>query len=342
MTTPTSLRSSAARFGLPAARAAMVFLLLATLSSGCRKGEKAGAGAGAENATPEAAAGTATPVPAAADLSPHLAAKADAGEGPFSGLGHPRGIAVDAAGRIWIVDFGHAAVRLFDSTGASFGGWGGHGDGPYAMKDPSGIAVHGDNVYVADTWRTGVERFSTAGEFRGKAAADLYGPHGVAVASDGRVFIADTGDNRIVVCDADLSNPKPIGKAGNGPEAFSAPMGIAIGPSGTVYVADLGNSRIQVLDAQGNFKTRWKMAAWSQTAEPYLDVDGNDNVYISDSNGNAVIRLDHSGRETKRWTAGDDGKKFSRPTGVAIDRKNHVLYVVNTDGENVVRIQLEK
>jgi tripartite motif-containing protein 71 len=336
--TNSKSRPSSAREAIRIAGTALALALLAMLPGACRKAEKPGA----TSAAPEAATPATAPAPAGPDLAPHIATKADPGAGPFAGLAHARGIAVDSQGRVWIADFGHASVRLFDAKGSLFGGWGGQGDGPYAMKDPCDIAVHGDNVYVADTWRTGVERFSTSGELRGKAAADLYGPHGVAVAPDGRVYISDAGNNRILVCDADLSNPKSIGKGGAGPDEFASPVGIAVGPSGTVYVADAGNKRIQVIDSQGRFKAHWKINGWGTNAEPYLDVDSDETVYVSDPNGEAVLRLDRSGRETKRWTADDEGKKFLRPTGVAIDRKARVLYVVNTDADSVSRLALGK
>ncbi len=346
MKNPTPSGLSAARHTLESAAVAALLVLLAALSGGCHKGEKTAPGAADAGGTPGATGGNPSaataPAPAAGDLGPHISGQPDTRQGPFGGLAHARAIAVDDAGKVWIADFSHAAVRIFDANGGSFGGWGGVGEGAYAMKDPCGIAVHGDNVYVADTWRTGVERFSTAGEVRGKMAADLYGPHGIAVGSDGHVYIADSGNNRIVMCDADLANPKPVGKAGAGPEQFAGPMGIAVGPSGNVYVADVGNKRIQILDGQGRFKARWKVDGWNGNAEPYLDVDRDETVYISDSEGQAVTRLDHNGREIKRWKADADGKPFARPTGVAIDRKNRLLYVVNTDSSTVVRIPLEK
>lgn len=342
MTNRSHPRSAAAPLRL-AAGAAFLFALAATTvtSTACKKKEAATGGTATETAaTTETAAPT--PAPPAASLAPKFSDKPDAGKGPFGGLAHARALALDANGRIWIADFGNAAVKLFDANGGLFGGWGGPGDGTYAMKDPCGIAVKGDDVYVADTWRTGVERFSAAGQLKGKANAGLYAPHGVAVAADGRVFIADSGNNRLVVCDADLANPQSIGKSGAGAEEFAAPTGVAIGPSGNVYVTDTGNKRIQVLDGQGRFKARWKFNGWGTNAEPYLDVDSDETVYVSDPIGQALVRLDKNGREIKRWTADDEGRKFVRPTGVAVDRKGRVVYVVSTDGSFVSKIKLEK
>jgi DNA-binding beta-propeller fold protein YncE len=323
---------------------ALLFLLgiavIVASSGACKKKETAAGGGSTE--TPAATEAVATPAPPSPATSPKFSDKPDTSKGPFGGLAHARALALDANGRIWVADFGNAAVRLFDANGGLLGGWGGPGDGTYAMKDPCGIAIKGDDVYVADTWRTGVERFSAKGDFKGKANAGLYAPHGVAVAGDGRVFIADSGNNRLVVCDADLGNPQSIGKSGAGAEEFSAPTGVAIGPSGNVYVTDAGNKRIQVLDGSGKFKARFKFNGWGNNAEPYLDADADDSLFVTDPIGQALVHVDRSGRELKRWTQDDEGRKFVRPTGVAVDRKGRVVYVMSTDGSFVSKIKLEK
>jgi DNA-binding beta-propeller fold protein YncE len=339
MTHRSHPRSAAALLWRLAACAALL-LPIAALSGACKKKETVAGGASTE--TPAPAEAVPTPAPPSPSTGPKFADKADTSKGPFGGLAHARALAVDANGRVWIADFGNAAVKLFDASGGLLGGWGGPGEGTYGMKDPCGIALKGDDVYVADTWRTGVERFSSKGDFKGKVNAGLYAPHGVAIAADGRIFIADSGNNRVVLCDADLGNPQSIGKNGAGPEDFAQPTGVAIGPSGNVYVTDAGNKRIQVLDGNGKFKSRWKFNGWGTNAEPYVDVDTDESVYVTDPIGMALVRFDRNGRELKRWTADEEGRKFVRPTGVAIDRKGRFVYVVSTDGGFVSKIKLEK
>jgi DNA-binding beta-propeller fold protein YncE len=302
----------------------------------CGKSEKPAAkttaGAGAPAAAPTAVAG---PAP-----GPSIRQVAEPNRPPFSGLNSPRGAALDGKGRLWIVDMRNMAIRIFDASGGYFGGWGGPGTGEYAMKDPHGIAIHGDDVYIADSWGTGVELLSTSGKWITKIPSTVYGPHGIAVGPDGRVWIGDTGNNRVVVCDRDLTNARAIGKQGSGPEEFLAPLGIAVGPSGNVYVSDSGNRRIQVLDGNGNFKTRWKFNGFDPNTESYIDVDRDETLYVSDGVAQAVVHLDRSGKEIQRWTKDDAGQNFSRPTGLAIDKKNRILYVVNSDSNSVSKLRL--
>lgn len=345
MTSRTSSDPRGRRERLPVLRIAAAVLVLAPwlLTLSCRKTEKMGAAGAPGNADAGGAAVAAKPtetLPVAP--GPSIQAAAAPNQAPWAALKSPSDATFDDKGRLWVVDQGGSALRLFDTAGGALGGWGGRGTGEYALKDPSGIAIHGDNVYVADTYNTGVEVFSQAGQWKGKSSAGLYNPHDVAVAADGQVWITDTGNGRVVLSGADLGNPRSIGKQGAGPEEFSAPIGIGIGPSGDVYVADAGNGRVQVLNAQGHFKASWKFTGWGPNAEPYIDVDRDETLFVSDSVGNAVVHLDRAGREVHRWTADDDGKKMLRPRGLAVDRKNRILYVVNTDANAISRIRLEK
>ena len=326
---PSSHHCAAARGMLAAAAVALLLC--------CRKSEAPGppAAAGHPAGAPQAAAPAA---PSGEGASIRDAAEPN--RPPFSGFHGARGIALDGRGRVWLLDFEHAAVSVYDTGGGFHGGWGGKGDGPYQLKDPCGIAVRGEDVYVADTWNGRVTRFTLAGAFQGKAPGDFYGPRGVAVAPDGRVWIADTGNDRAVVCEKDLSGPKYFGKKGDGPDQFSSPVGIAVGPSGHVYVADSANRRIQVIDADGRFRSRIPVKGWGPNTEPYVQVDARENLYVTDPAEQAVIELDRNGKEIKRWTADDAGKKFSRPTGIALDEKNGVLWVVNTDLDTIVKLKL--
>jgi len=171
---------------------------------------------------------------------------------------------------------------------------------------------------------------------------EIYGPRGVAVGSDGKVWVADTGNQRVVVCPKDLSSPKFVGGEGAPGNPFVSPVGIAAGPSGRIYVADAGNRRIEVLDSDGNPKTNYPVQGWGPNTEPYLEVDEDENIYASDPSSKSVVKFDRNGKEAKRFTEDDAGRGFQKPTGVAIDRKNRILYVVNTDNDTIGTLKLSK
>jgi trimeric autotransporter adhesin len=196
-------------------------------------------------------------------------------------LNGPRGVCVDAAGTPYAVDTGNHRILRVPSSGtvaivAGTGGFGDGGDGGAAtstpMNEPAACAFDGQgNLYIADTGNhrvrkvdgngivTTVAGTGTAG-FSGDeglaAQALLHSPLGVAAGSDGTVYIADTGNNRIRAVTADklihtIAGQDWSGFAGDGDVAtlarLSAPAGVAAAADGSVYAADTGNNRIRLL-----------------------------------------------------------------------------------------------
>jgi DNA-binding beta-propeller fold protein YncE len=306
-------------------------VLLVLLVVGCRRSES-------RVATGEPPAGSKTPAPEKEE-PPRIRDAAESGLAPFEGLKEPRDAAVDSRGRIWVADFGHSRLRIFDRDGGYLGGWGGRGNGTYGFQDPCAVAIRGTDVYVADTWNGRVEHFSLSGEPKGTAAG-LFGPRGVAVGADGRVWVTDTGNNQVRSYDSALANFEAIGKRGSGPGEFSSPVGIAGGSDGRIYVADIGNRRIEVLDAKGRFERNLSVPGWEGAAEPFLDVADSGAIYVSDPNGGKVLELATSGELRNTWSAGEDGKPFARPTGVALDSGQGVLYVVNSASNLVSKVRI--
>jgi len=270
---------------------------------------------------------------------PSILEKADATDPPFGRLREPRGVAVDGRGRVWIADFGHSRLRIFDADGGALGGWGGRGSGEFGFKELCGVAIEGDALYVADTWNGRIQGYTTSGLLRA-SVGELYGPRGVAVAPDGRVWVTDTGNHRVVSYDPLLQDPKSIGKRGTAAGEFTSPVGIAVAPSGLVYVADAGNRRIQVLAGSGDLVGSLPFAGWEGSAEPGLAVDKDGTIYATDPGTAAVVALDPSGVVKRRIVEDDAGRKFENPTGIAVDRKNRILYVVNSGNASVSKVSL--
>lgn len=270
---------------------------------------------------------------------PTIRDKAAEGIAPFSGMKEPRGAAVDARGRIWVADFGNSQVRIFDPFGGFLGGWGGRGSGTFGLREPCGVAIRDDVVYVADTWNGRIQAFTLEGKWKA-TAHDLFGPRGITVAPDGTVWVTDTGNKRLVAFDGELNRIRTLGHMGKGPEEFSDPVGIAAGPDGSLYIADAGNQRIQVLDPSAHFVRQVPVEDWKIGIEPQLDVDEDGTVYVSNPPRNTLLQLDSSGALKKTFTRDDAGQELSRPSGVVIDRKNRLLYLINSGNNKVSKFEL--
>jgi DNA-binding beta-propeller fold protein YncE len=324
------VESPGARPGTRVASVAVALLLLVPV--GCRRSERRVASA-------QAPAESGAPAPEKEE-PPHIRETAESGRAPFEGLKEPRDAAVDSRGRIWIADFGHSRLRIFDRDGGYLGGWGGRGNGTYGFQDPCAVAIRGEDVYVADTWNGRIQHFSLSGDWKGTAAG-LFGPRGVAVGPDGKVWVTDTGNHQVRSYDSALGAFELIGKRGSGLGEFSSPVGIAVGPAGKIYVADMGNRRITVLAADGKFDRSWPISGWNEAVEPHIEVDEDGSIYVTDpGSAGAVLHLDREGGVNRSWTTGGKGERFSLPTGLALDRPERILYVVNRGNNSVSRVPL--
>ena len=113
----------------------------------------------------------------------------------------------------------------------------------------------GGHIYVADTSNNRIVDMTISGgtctTFTHTYSAGLNGPQGVALAGDGTVWVADSGNNAVVHLDALLSNLND-GISGSG--VFNDPHSLAVfdgGATHTLYVADTYNNRIQVYNIAG-------------------------------------------------------------------------------------------
>ena len=191
----------------------------------------------------------------------------DAGPAIMGSVNQPQGVAVDAAGNVYIADTLNHAVRKVTPDGvintlAGTGNPGYSGDGGPANKArlslPSAVAVDTNgNVYVADTGNNQVRRIDSLGTITTvDTGGVLSGPRGVAVDRAGNVYIADTGNQRV----RRVSPGAPVTTiAGNGACCYSGdgalalnamlsqPWAVAVDAGGNVYVADAANNAVRML-----------------------------------------------------------------------------------------------
>ncbi|MEZ4367476.1 MAG: hypothetical protein R2939_14555 [Kofleriaceae bacterium] len=251
-------------------------------------------------------------------------------------LNQPRGVAVDAAGRVYIGDTINNRVRRVDADGtittvAGISGYATDGEGVLATSSdlffPSGLSVDGlGRIFIADSYWHRIRRvdldgriFTVAGTsytqgFAGDGgaatAARLREPLDVVVDGLGRVYIADTGNHRIRRVDeagviTTIAGTGTAGFLGDGGPATAArlntPAAIAFDGSGRLVIADAGNQRVRRLELDGTITT----------------IAGTGAVGSSGDGGPATAA------------------KLDNPRGVAVDAAGGIL--VSMQGANVVR-----
>ena len=209
--------------------------------------------------------------------------------GPANGaeLNSPQGVAVGANGTLYIADTGNGRIRAVwggvISTFAGNGSVGFGGDGgaaaSAAFRGPNALAIDASGaLLVCDAGNERVRRISGgvittivgngvqgfAGDGGAATAAQIDTPMGLAVGGDGRIFVADSHNDRIRVVGTDgvigtFAGSGVRGFAGDGGAATAAelslPRGLLVTAGGAVIFADSNNQRIRSVDAGGTITT---------------------------------------------------------------------------------------
>lgn len=90
--------------------------------------------------------------------------------------------------------------------------------------------------------------------YNGEPIGKFVTPQDLCVGDDGRIYVADTGNNRIVVMDNQMTGVVDIITTfnNNGTEdSFNQPYGVCVSEKGQIYVADSQNRRVVVLEKNG-------------------------------------------------------------------------------------------
>ena len=212
----------------------------------------------------------------------------DGGLAASAGLNHPRGLAVDSSGNVYISDVDNHRIRRVSPSGmistiAGNGATGDSGDGGQAvnasLSDVTGLALDdAGNLYIADAGNRRVRKVTPSGIISTVAGTGVQGFSGdggpatnaqlnrptSVLFSAGNLYIADSSNQRIRKVS---SNGTITTLAGNGVAGFSGdggfgtsasldfPLGIAMDSAGALYVADGNNNRIRRVSPNGVITT---------------------------------------------------------------------------------------
>lgn len=235
------------------------------------------------------------------------------------------------------------------------------------LDTPSAMAVASDGrLIVADTGANKIVAIDKGGKTttivggeRGIAdgsaeAAKFDGPIGVAVDKNGKIYVADTYNDRICVIEngtvRTLAGNKRGFADGVGTSAlFDTPLGISIWGEDKLLVADSGNCRIRVVESDGRVWTLvgnencdavdgavGDASLYSPTA---ISVDKYGVIYIADGNairaiGRRVLPYLETLSATHRGLSDGIPKaaKFNRPSGIALNEKGEMLVADSDNG----------
>ena len=175
----------------------------------------------------------------------------------------PKGCDVDADGNVYVAVTGASSVKKFKPDGTTFspdptfgagGAIGGLGAGDGQFNQPYDVAVdpNAGEMSVSDSLNNRVQRFNLNGAFieafgtQGSGPGEFTTPKGLFYDSVGYLYVADSGNSRIVVS---LSGAY-AGSSGSSGPALGQFQGPSIGGCGNrgLYVAETDSSRVQFFD----------------------------------------------------------------------------------------------
>ena len=220
------------------------------------------------------------------------------GEGQFL---QPNGIAINQENRdIYVSDVARHNIIQFRSNGQFVEEFGTFGSGREQFSTPSAIAIDPvtAQLFVTDTNNHRIQRltdtlfsFGPLGEGRGNGPGEFERPEGIAIDANRKVYVADTGNNRIQVFDLNFEFQFQFGEQGNGPGEFNGPASVAIDRNGNVFVVDRGNNRIQEFTNNGTFVKAFGKAGsgLGEFDTPFgITVDDDDAITVTDQENNRV------------------------------------------------------
>lgn len=238
---------------------------------------------------------------------------------------------------------------------------------------PSGVAITGGNIYIADKDNYKIRKITETGEVSTLAGsiqgfADGIGAsamfnfiRSIVADASGNLYVADSGNHKIRKITQDgvvttLAGSTQGSSDGTGASAqFNYPMGVAIDGSNNIYVADYFNQKIRKITSSGDVSTLAGSyigfvdgtSASAQFKYPSgVAIDAIGNVYVADSGNHKIRKISQIGVVTtvagSTWGFTDalgTAAQFKYPNSVSFDGNGDLL-VCDTGNHKIRKINL--
>jgi DNA-binding beta-propeller fold protein YncE len=223
--------------------------------------------------------------------------------------------------------------------------------GPDPFCLPSDLAFDlQENFYVVDACNYRIVKFDAEGNFlatwgnEGTAEGQfdfvdaLGGFGGVAVDSQGNVYVADTFNHRIQKFTGDGQFLSQWGSQGMEDGHFQWPEGLVVDTQGNLYVSDPERHDIQKFDSSGTFLLKWGGKGQSDGqfySQDHLAMDTQGNIYVADTFNDRIQKFDSEGNFLFKWgSRGKGDGQFTDPYGVGVDSLGNI-YVAEYKGHRI-------
>ncbi|MGM9475217.1 DUF6443 domain-containing protein [Pedobacter sp. GSP4] len=305
------------------------------------------------------------------------------GSGGSASFYTPLNTAVDLHGNVYVADGDNHLIRKITPLGVvstlAGAGYPGYADGQGTsaqFQHPSAIVVDAAGVvYVSDQQNHRIRKITPSGAvttFAGNGSpgfangtgtgASFSSPIGLALDTDGNLFVADYGNHRIrrVTPGGNVTTFAGTGTAGNmdGPalaSSFRNPMGLCFDVGGNLYVADRLNHSIRKINISGSVSTvagngaaGFTNGAGTGASFNYpngVAADAFGNIFVADQLNHSIRKVSSSGVVTTLAGNGsaatvngsDAAIRFNSPYGLSVDGGDN-LYVAESGGQVIRKV----
>ena len=213
------------------------------------------------------------------------------------------------------------------------------------------VATPEGRIFVAD--KTGrIQRFAASGQFEKAWETPSHKagfPVGMGLAPDGRIFVADTHYNQVLIYNQEGNLLDKFGQPGRGPGEFEMPTDVVIDRDGNIYVSETGgNDRISKFDPQFSYIKSFggSDAGEATTSRPVgMTIDADNTLWVADAVNHRLLQFSLDGELLSRiGSIGDGLGQFRYPHDIALmpdgslivaEYGNSRLQQVTRDGKGV-------
>jgi len=278
----------------------------------------------------------------------------------------PNELSFDAEGRLWAGDQSNLRVQVYDTDGSFLATLGGVGDGPGEFEDssdsnrgPEAIKLGPDGImYVVDRIGRRINRYDTATltALSSLEVAGLEDPTGLAVSSDGRIFVADSEQNEIRVFDLDGDFLSVVQREHDGDTILRLPETLALDESrDRLYSTSEADERVQVYELSSEQYLDREISEKEGSRAPGRITDTIEGIIADPSRGLLFICDEEPGRfmihdldSSRLYSAagdygflgsfgsnGDDEGEFDSPDGVALSLSRDLLAIADQGNDRI-------